>query len=243
MKELTDCIKNCTIGNTEEVEFCVRGMVCSDIDPIPLAEEDLLDALEVEGEFLVLKLHYSDFEDELKSQKIKRKISQALSVIVSYEDDGDSFAQVNEFIKYVHDASDVKQNSTFGVKSVEKLSEFPITILFSGIFPINQLRITVGRKIDELIHSDDSYFVPRFAKHRDDISREVGIPILPVLPAFDASLGEFQVRLVDMVEDRVVAEFEADDKITKETTEIYLLKLFYVYKVLVDEKRAKNNLR
>jgi len=238
LKKLIDSIQASTASNSKDIENSITNMICSKSDPIPLSEENLLNALSIEGEFLVLKLHFNDFEEELKSQKIKYKISQALSVIVSYEDDGKSFEEIKKFVNYIHDISDDKQNSTFGVKEVQKLSEFPITILFSGILPVNQLKMTVGKKIDELIHSDDEYFLPRFAKHRDDISKEVGIPILPVLPILDKELGEFQVRLVDLLDGRVVAEFSVEEKLSKETTETYLLKLFYIYKVLVEDKKS-----
>ncbi len=60
-----------------------------------------------------------------------------------------------------------------------------------------------------------------------------------MFPALDKELGEFQVRLVDLTDERVIAEFQADEKITKETIEIYLLKLFYIYKVLAQEKKDK----
>ena len=124
------------------------------------------------------------------------------------------------------------------MKNVDELSEFPITILFSGILPINQLEMRVGKEIDKLIHSDNEYFIPRFAKHRDAISQEVGIPILPVLPILDEGLDSLQVRLVDLLDDRVIAEFQVSEKLSRDTVEIYLLKLFYIYKVLVEEKRA-----
>ncbi len=238
MKKLIDVIKSTTTTNSKEIENSITNMICSESDPIPLSEENLLNALSIEGEFLVLKLHFNDFEEELKSQKIKYKISQALSVIVCYEDDGKSFEEIKKFVDYIHDISDDKQNATFGVKEVDKLSEFPITILFSGILPINQLKMTVGKKIDELIHSDDTYFLPRFSKYRDDISKEVGIPILPVFPILDEELGEFQVRLVDLLDGRVIAEFSVEEKLSKETIEIYLLKLFYIYKVLVEDKKS-----
>ena len=238
MKKLIDSIKANTAKNSKEIENSITNMICSKSDPIPLSEESIINALSIDGEFLVLKLHYSDFEEELKSQKIKYKISQALSVIVSYEDDGKSFEEIKKFVDYIYDISDDKQNATFGVKEVKKLSEFPITILFSGILPINQLKMTVGRKIDELIHSDDEYFLPRFAKHRDDISKEVGIPILPVFPILDKELGELQVRLVDLLDGRIIAEFSVEEKLNKETIEIYLLKLFYIYKVLVEDKKS-----
>jgi len=237
MQKLIDCVKKNTVKNTTEIQSCISNMLCSSSDPIPLSEDNLVDALEIEGEFLVLKLNYSDFEDEQKSQKIKYKISQALSVIVSYEDDDASYEDIEKFVKYISNISDDKQNSTFGIKNVDKLSEFPITMLFSGILPINQLKISVGKGIHELITSDDNYFIPRFAKHRDDISKEVGIPILPVLPMFDEKLKENQVHLVDLTDEKIIAEFEVTQKLSKDTAEIYLLKLFYIYKVLVDEKQ------
>ncbi len=232
MRELKDCVKRNSVTDVVEIQKCITGMVCQDYEPIPLTQKSLIDAIELEGEFLVLKLHYNDFESELESEKIKYKTSQSLSVIVSYEDDGNSFRGIEKFIKYVHSISDDKQNSTFGVKKVDKLSEFPITILFSAILPINQLKMTVGKKIDELIHSDDSYFAPRFQKHRDDISQEIGIPILPVLPMLDTKLGDFHVRLVDQQDGRVISEFEVYEELSKDTIEIYLMKLFYIYKVL-----------
>ncbi|MEA1891571.1 MAG: hypothetical protein U9N33_02535 [Campylobacterota bacterium] len=240
MKELLECIKNNTTKDMDKMQKCITNMVCLESEPIPLSSDTLLNALNIEGEFLVLKLHYDDYSDELKTQKIKYKIAQSLSVIVSYEDDGNSFAEIEKFVKYIHDLSDSKQNSIFGVKKVDELSKFPITILFSGILPINQLRMSVGKEINALIHSDDEYFIPRFQKHRDDISKEVGIPILPLFPEFDETLGEYKVRLIDIYDERVISEFEVCKEITKESVDIYLLKLFYIYKVLVEEKKYKN---
>ncbi len=117
MQKLLKCIQNNTTKNTKEIQKCISSMVCEINQPISLSAKNLLDAIELEGEFLVLKLHYNDFEDELKSQKIKYKISQALSVIVSYEEDGDSYNSIEKFIKYIQNNSDDKQNSTFGIKN------------------------------------------------------------------------------------------------------------------------------
>ena len=239
MGKLKECIQQNTIENNEEIKRCILGMVCSKDSPIPLEENKLFNALNIDGEFLVLKLHYNNFQEEMKTQKIKYKISQALSIIVSYEDDGPSYEDITEFVKYIYDISDEKQNSTFGVKKVDKLSEFPITILFSGILPINQLKMTVGKKIDALINSDDEYFIPRFQQHRDNISNEIGVPILPVFPMLDKELDDFKVRLIDLFDGRLICEFDVCEKISKDTVEIYLQKLFYVYKTLVQEQQLK----
>ncbi len=236
MNELKSYIQRNVTNDVQNVESTVLNMICADDAPIELSQKSLLDALHVEGEFLVIKLHYSDFEDEIINQSIKYKISQSLSVVASYEDVGDSYDDIEKFIKYIHANSDEKQNSTFGVKRVQKLSEFPITILCSGILPINQLKMSVGKSIYELINSDDEYYVPRFQKHRDDISKEIGIPILPVLPALDKELGSLEVKLVDSYDGRVISKFIVSQVLNKETVEIYLLKLFYIYKVLAQEK-------
>lgn len=237
MQELIKYIEENTLNNTKEIESSIVEIICHEEDPISLSWQTLLNALSIDGEFLVLNLSYDDFESELKEQKIKHKISQALSVIVSYEDDGNSYENIEKFVKYIYNNSDDKQNSIFGVKRVKKHSKYPVRILFSGILPINQLRMTVGKKIDELIHSDDKYFIPRFQRYRDDISKEIGIPILPVLPVLDKELDDYQVRLVDILDERVISEFRVEKNFNKETIEIYLLKLFYIYKVLAQERR------
>jgi len=232
LKELIEFIQqNCT-KSQDEIEKSIKSMICDKNSPIPLNATDLLKALKINGEFLVLNLSYEDFENELKYQKIKYKISQALSVIVRYEDDGNSFKYIDKFVNYISDISDEKQNSTFGVKKVEKLSQFPITILFSGILPINQLKMTIGKKVYDLIDSDRAYFKPRFKKFRDDLSKEIGTPILPIFPIVDKELGEYKVHLIDLLDDRVISEFSICEKANRDTIEIYLLKLFYIYKVL-----------
>ncbi|SFV63798.1 hypothetical protein MNB_SM-6-479 [hydrothermal vent metagenome] len=236
MQELLQYINEHTTKNTQEIQNTILRMICNEDEPIPLNAASLLSALKIEGEFLVLKLRYEDFNDEIHSQKIKRKISQALSVVVSYEDDGNAYEDIKKFVTYIHEAIDTKQNSIFGVKKVDKLSEFPVTILFSGILPINQLHMSIGKEIDRLIHSDDAYFLPRFTKLRDDISQEIGIPILPVLPVLDENLDDYQVRLVDMIDGRVISDFKVVEEFNKETIEIYLQKLFYIYKILAQSK-------
>ena len=92
-----------------ELENYVKSMVCSKTEPIPLSFDDLTQALELKGDTFLLKAHYDDFEDELKNEKIKYKISQALSVIVCYEDDGASFEEIKKFITYINSISDEVQ--------------------------------------------------------------------------------------------------------------------------------------
>ena len=233
--KLQQYIEQNTITNTQEMLECINSMICDRTQPIPLSEESFQKALTLEGEFFVLKLQYSDLTQELEKQKLKYKISQALSIVVSYEDDGSHFEEIHKFVEYMHTLSDAKQNMIFGIKRVEKLSQYPIKILFSGILPINQLKMSVGKEIDALIHSDDSYFVPRFQQFRDELSQEVGIPILPLFPILDETLKPYEVRLIDLTDGRLISDFETVPDFNKESIEIYLLKLFYIYKVLAQK--------
>jgi hypothetical protein len=237
MEELLKCIEENTFNNTKEMQECIGAMVCRDDDYIVLSEEKITAALQLPGEFFVLRLHYKDYEKELQDQKIKYKLSQSLSAVVMYEDDGNSYAEIEKFVKYIYANTDEKQNAIFGIKKLEKLSQYPITILFSGILPINQLQMSIGKKIYDLIHSDDEYFQPKFAYYRDAISKDIGIPLLPVLPRLDETLDPMQVRLVDAFDKRVISEFMADEELSKSTIDKYLQKLAYVYKALMQEKK------
>jgi hypothetical protein len=238
VKELIECIKNNTTNNSKEIEKCITSMICSSNELVPLNEKSLLDALNIKGEFLALKLHYDDLEDELQNEVIKRKMSQSLSVIISYEDDTNSYEKIANFVEYIHDISDENQNSTFGVKKVYELSTYPITILFSGILPINQLNMTIGKKLYDFIDTDKLYFKNKFKKYRDEVSKIIGVPLLPILPMLDEDLSDFRVKLVDIFDGRVISEFDVCSKITKDTIDIYLQKLVYVYTVLAEEKEC-----
>ena len=229
LQQLKALIEKSTVNNTQEVLDSITEMICTEDDPIDLCEETLTQALQTKGEFLLLKLHFDDYNKELAEEKIKYKISQSLNVIISYEDDGNSYDHIEKFAKYIYKYSDEKQNVRFGIKKVHALSKFPVKILFSGILPINQLKMTFGKGIFKLIDSDRDYFRPRFKQLRDDISQEIGIPILPLFPIVDESLQEYQVVLHDLKDGRVISDFHIPITQEKDLLEIYLLKLFYVY--------------
>ena len=239
MKDLIKTIQDKTVHNIDEIQESIIAMVCAKNDLIPLEENKITDALNIHGEFLVLKLHYDDFEDELKNESIKYKISQSLSIIVTYEDDACSYAKIGDFVEYIYKNTDAKQNAIFGVKKVKKLSKYPITILFTGILPINQLKMTIGQKVYDIINSDDEYFKEKFKKYRDLVSEDINVPLLPLLPILDSTLGDFRIRLLDTLDGRVISEFDVCSKVTKDMVDIYLDKLSYVYRILADEKNCK----
>ena len=239
MNRLIEKIKDLTPKNTEEAIETITSMVGDESAPILLDEEDLLKALSIKGEYLLLKLRYEDFADELKYEKIKYKISQSLSIVTSYEDDGKSFEDIEKFVNYISTLSTPKQNAIFGIQKVEKLSEYPIKILFSGILPINQLKIHISQDIYDLIHADEDYFIPRFREFREVLSEEIGVPILPVFPKLDTTLKPTEAMLIDLVDGRVVSRFSTAEDMNKLTIEVYLQKLFYIYLTLANKKCLK----
>ena len=214
----------------------IDTMVCDESQPIPLAREVIEKALELEGEFGCILANYEDCAKEIEEQKLRYKVSEALSVVISFEDDGRLFEQIEQCVKYISGLIDPKQNFLFGVKQVEKLSEYPITVLFSGILPINQLHLHIGKEVEAFINSDEEYFPRRFAVLRQELSQEIGIPILPVVPVVDEKIGQFDVVLKDPVIKEKIAEFTMESPLTKERLDPYLYRLFTIYKVLAEEK-------
>ena len=236
MQQLTKTIKESTPLDTKIAIDTITNMTCSSEFHAPLNDDDLNQALSIDGEYLVLKMHYDEFKQELVNETIKYKISQSLSVIVSYEDDGKSYSKIEQFVNYISKLCDPKQNATFGIKKVDKLSEYPITLLFSGILPINQLTMHISQDIHDLIHSDEEYFKTRFQEFRDVLSQEVGIPILPVFPKLNTTLKPTQIMLIDLVTGDVVSRFETVETMDRMSIESYLVKLFYIYITLARKK-------
>ena len=224
--------ENTEEGMRTEVEKSILDMVCPDDSYIPLSEEDLLKALQIEGEFLVLKMKYEEYEEELQEKRLLYKISQALSVVVSYESDGTNYAMIEEFVKYIDSIVDEKQNSIFGVKRVDILSEYPITILFSGILPINQLKMTMGKGLYRVLYEEGNDFEQIFHEYRELISKDIGIPLLPLLPRVDDTLDDFTVRMEDVMNKRIISEFEVREDVDNETIVAYLQKILYIYRKL-----------
>jgi len=234
MHILIEKIKELSPKQSEEAIPAITNMLCSCELQAPLSEKSLLQALSLEGEYLVLKMSYDEFSQELIDAKIKYKISQALSIVVCYEEDGSSFEDIKKFVDYISSLTDPKQNAIFGIKKVKNLSSAPITILFSGILPINQLKMHISRDIYELIHSDEEYFKTRFKEFREILSQEIGIPILPVFPMLDKSLEPSEAKLIDLVDGRIISHFWTAEEMNKITIEGYLVKLFYIYITLVN---------
>ncbi|WP_456453381.1 hypothetical protein [Hydrogenimonas sp.] len=225
-----------------EMQEGILQMVCNESQPMPLSMQDIYDAMARKGEFLLLTLDYDDIARELAEHKLRRKISEALSILVAFEDDGKRLKTIEPFIKYLHDELDDKQNFRFGIRRVAELSEYPVKILFSGILPINQLKLTIGTDIARLIEEDGDYLRPRFKAMRDDLSEKIGLPILPVRPETSEAIPPNRVRLVDPADGATLCQFDVE-RVDRAGLESYLTKLYYVYKALGEEWLARHKER
>jgi small GTP-binding protein len=151
----------------------LMAMRCDIDDPIALGESELFETLRLPGEYLILQAAYTDLAKEVKEEKIKYKISEALSVVAVFEEDGRSLDDIENFVRYIRSVTDPLQRWVFGVKRVDRLSETPVTLLFGGILPINKLRMRLGSELAKLIFTHADHFIPRFAALRLEISRKI----------------------------------------------------------------------
>ncbi|WP_353661313.1 hypothetical protein [Hydrogenimonas sp. SS33] len=241
IRPLLDLIARKTVKeNTGTIQEAVIDMLCNESQPIPLGPETLREALQT-GEFLILRLHYDDFKREREEGKIAKKIPESLHIVATFEEDGHRLEEIEDMIQYFHGRIDDLQTYRFGIKRVETLSEFPVTILFGGILPINQLRVRLGRSVAELVETHRSHFEPLFKKVRFEITEKTGIPLLPVETVTDTSIPPRKVMLEDPLRKRMICDFEVAPFIEKEGLEIYLLKIYYVFRLL--SKETKEHLR
>lgn len=220
----------------QRLQLCAKEMVCDADQPVPLGLDVVEQALELEGECGCILANYEELQREFEEQKLRSKVSEALSVLLCFEDDGNMFGSIEESVKYFREIVDENQNFMFGVKRVQKVSPYPVKILFSGILPINQIHMHIGTKVKSFIESDAVYFSNRFAALRQEISKSVGIPILPVVPVVDEQIGEYDVVLKDPLTQDTIASFTLQYPLTKESLEPYLKKLSNIYKVLAEQK-------
>jgi len=228
-KELIELIKSKTLkDNTQSVIENLEAMLCNNGE-FDVDESMLHDALQGRGEFFLLQVRYEDFSSKQEHPLLEKKLKEALCITITFEDDGSQYTNIEEFVKYLYAHTTQEQKFCFGIKKVETLSEYPIRILFSEIYPINQLEIHLGKWIFDFIESDKSYFEQHFAYIREELSRELKIPILALDTKYDAGLDDNEVLLLDSVTKEEIVNFRVEKNEDKKALDLYLLKLYYVF--------------
>jgi hypothetical protein len=210
----------------QEMLQSIEEMVCEG-SALPLDEDTLYQTIAKEGEFLLINANYDEVSFEDKA--FAMKFVEALDIIVSFEDDGTRYEMIESFVKEIHNRTSSLQKFHFGVKKVERLSAYPLKILFGNIYPINQLEIHLGSWIHEFIQLNENYFQPHFKQIRAALSKEIGIPILPLYTQEDKALLDNEVKLIDSVTKEVLVEFSVTKDEDKKALDLYLLKLYYLF--------------
>jgi len=240
MQYLYKVIENRSLEDRHKnLKETLTSMISKDPLVKVIDEKLLVDTLELNGEFQVVLLTYEDLEKELHTKVLKNLIKSSLQIVVSFEEDSNSYEKIKDFSEYIYRFSSDAQSLSIGVDKVKNLSQFPIKILFGGILPINEMQMFIGKKLYEVVAKEPDYFQPLFALVRKKITEEIGVPLLPLYPEVDLDMSPYGVRLMDPVENKMIVSFEVESCNTKENIDKYLLKLFYVYKKLAQELKNR----
>jgi len=221
-------IKKTTEKNYKDVKENIEAMLSPESE-LPLDEDSLFDALKGDGEFFLLKARYEDFNLNEANTLLDLKLKEALCVTIFFEDDGAEYEKIEAFVQYIFEHTMPQQRFCFGIKRVKELSEYPVRILLSEIYPINQLQIRMGKWIDSFIQLDEAYFKEHFTYVRAKISKEIGITLLPLDIVVDEELCPRDVVLVDSITKEKIVAFSVEEDEDKKALDIYLLKLYYVF--------------
>ncbi|WP_457596965.1 hypothetical protein [Hydrogenimonas sp.] len=216
----------------------VLGMICNESQPMPLGVEALMEALEREGEFLLLTLDYDQLEEAFAHHRLDREILSALSILVSFEIDTEE-RKIEEYLHLFHRRLDEKQNFRFGIRRVAALSPTPVRILFSGILPFNRLDLHLGADIHRLVTQNRERFEPRFRAIRERVSETVGAPFLPLYTTLDENLRPHEARLVDPDDGRLLCRIEME-RLDDDAVELYARKLAHACETLGREWRHRH---
>jgi hypothetical protein len=215
-------------------EQLLNTFTCKENDPVKLSEKDVTKALSLEGETFLITLNYDEITKEFKENKIQHKILEALSILVCFEDDGTHFEDIVSFTHYIYETTEESQHFQFGIKKVTQLSQTPISLLLTGIHPINQLEIAIAPDLYQFIESKKDLLEPKFVKLRGNLSKKIGVPILPVEYYKDNSLAPKQVLLkdkqtnVNLCSCQLHNPQDKDEDVFK-TIDEYLFKIAYAF--------------
>lgn len=227
----------------ENFKNILDEMDCEDNSHIVLKRQEIQKALQLKGERLFLKLTYKELAQEFSEQKIKSKLIEALSISVCFEDDGSVSEKVKEFVKYLYENSEEEQHLQFGIKKVNRLSPYPIKILFSAILPINQLEMAVEENLYNYIQEHRQELQSGFKSFRKSVSKEIKIPILPLKHYSDSELKPYSIRLIDSLTKESICEcsIEHENMNIEDIISSYLKKLFTVYLNICQIKESKKD--
>jgi hypothetical protein len=218
-----------TAQNSAKVLQALESFIIKGDDGLSIGEATIQEALSGEGEFVIVESNYDEFETQGYKQWLKEKLSEAINIVVVFEDDGNQFGTIEKIAAFIYENTTSMQKVQIGVKKVKQLSATPLRVLFAEIYPINQLEMFLGDEVFDFIEQHKEYFLPYFQKLRFIISREIGVALLPLLPKKSQNLSPKEVCLTDKLTHKKIVEFQVKKLETTQDLDSYLQQLLKIF--------------
>ncbi len=215
-------------------------LYCSD-ELIGLSKDDIALAMQRGGKYFYIELDYNDLLKEPKEQKLYKKLIESLSILIAFEDEGNKQDMIENFLKYIHKNTQKEQHLQFGIKKVQTLTKYPVKIFFSEILPINQLEIAVGAKLYKYAEAKRSFLKESFQNFRSEISKEIGIPLLPINNYKDDTLDAYSIKLLHSESQKQICKCDIKNNNITDEVEIIQHYLQQLYSVFIKLYFKENN--
>ncbi len=144
-----------------------------------LNDDDIIEALDDEGEVRVLNLTNQDLEDESPiNSNIKNELIRSKSIIIIFEVLTEMIsAEHKKFIDYVYSFVDDYTTVKFDFVKVNNPRHEPIRILLTGYEDNDQFILETGYYFSEYWTNNSDYCFEEFKKMRENISKQISKPI------------------------------------------------------------------
>ena len=144
-----------------------------------LNEDDIIEALDDNGEVKVLNLTNQDLEDESHlNSDIKNELIKSKSIIIIFETLTEIISDEHKkFIDYVYSFVDDETTVKFDFVQVEYPRHEPIRILLTGYENNDKFILEVGNDFAEYWANNSDYCFEEFKKMREGISKKISKPI------------------------------------------------------------------
>jgi len=190
-----------------------------------LNEDDIIEALNDDGEVRVLNLTNQDLEEEsLINLSIKNELIKSKSIVIIFEVLTEMISDEHRhFIEYVYSFVDDDTTVKFDFVQVDYPRYEPIRILLTGYKNDDQFILEIGDYFAEYWSDNSEYCFERFKKMRENISKITSQPI-NAIKLLSTSRSPNMIELSDAQTLQTLRIFEFNES-TKEIFDEFLIKL------------------
>ncbi|MCX6077177.1 MAG: hypothetical protein NTW78_09900 [Campylobacterales bacterium] len=191
-----------------------------------LSEEDFIEALEVEGEIMTLRLSEYDLQQENENnQSIKGYVINSQSILIVFESLDEVVSKENElFMDYIYENTKDDTTVKFGLLIVPRLSEVPISLLLTGYKENEDIKLSCGNNYIFFWTEQQTYCMQQFKEMRERISKKVDVDVKSIRLLSDSYNSKNMVQAFDVKNDMALKAFEFNHS-TKEEFNIFIEKL------------------